>query len=143
MKTASGDTVTAFKYATAISVPYVLIPALFGLIDGIPDIADTLVLRVLSGIFIFLIVFLASLVWLKTKKNKNHEKENAPMVNSKFWSSKLWNVIMLIAGLLMFFGMFLPDMLDGTLQSIYYLGAIFWVVVIWYSSKNLIRMHLK
>jgi len=50
-----------------------------------------------------------------------------------------WNYVCIGAGVFMLLFLFLPEIVNGTLANIYYLGAAFWVGVIIYCSLNILR----
>lgn len=49
------------------------------------------------------------------------------------------NYIWIAVAVFMLLFLFVPQIIDGTLKPIYYLGVIFWVVVIAFCANNIIK----
>jgi hypothetical protein len=150
--------VTAAKWALGLSAGFILGPFVIGLVSGTELSGNFIATKLVTGIGAFPIIFLVLWVWgllskkdpvtgaaIESKKetiiipatvqNAEHHENATPGKPNK------WNYVCIGAGVFMLLFLFLPEIVNGTLANIYYLGAAFWVGVIIYCSLNILRVR--
>jgi hypothetical protein len=149
--------VTAVKWALGLSAGFVLGPIVIRLASGTELSGKLIAEKLIVGIALFPILFFGLWVWgtlskkdpvtgattIETKKEtteipatvqkSDYHKNATPRKPGK------WNYVGIGAGVFMLLFLFLPEIVNGTLANIYYLGAAFWVGVIIYCSLNILR----
>lgn len=127
----------AFQWALGLTVAYFLGSIAVAVSRGESDLSGELVLRFFAALVMFPIVFVVVRLFGKDKPVSENKKSGSV---SKLAGSKWANILAVGISVAMFFGMFLPDILSGVLQPIYYLGALFWIVVFYFGVKNLLKI---
>lgn len=135
----TNDKKKALKTALAGVAAYILVPVLWLVMFGenTNGINELIGKNIIAGIFgfPFLYFFILKLNKHKNLNSKLHRQnlKNKQTVDRKQKISK----VALIVGLFMLICLFLPQAINGTLLKQYYLGALFWIVVIVISANNL------
>ena len=129
--------ISALKWALGLSLGYILGPIVYNLACGVENTSDFIALRLVTGVFLFPVIFLVMWMWGIKTKNKlpadPQKAASAPKAVSK------WNYAGIGAGIFMLLFLFVPEMLKGTLEKQYYLGGAFWIGVIILCTVNIIR----
>lgn len=127
----------ATKIALAMALAVIFVPTLLALGNNVDDIGGFFAKKLLVGVFSFPILFLIAKYVFKPKAEVALSEESKGSLDSKPLSK--WNYVGIIVGPLMLAFVFLPDFLAGKTGVNYLLGVIFWIVVIFFSARNILR----
>jgi hypothetical protein len=148
--------VTAVKWALGLSAGFILGPIVIALTSGTEISGKLIAQKLVVGIVWFPILFFGLWIWGALSKKDpitgsdvemDKKKSDVPKAiqetdihgDSTQRKPKKWNYIGIGVGAFMLLFLFLPQIINGTLSNIYYLGAAFWVGVIIYCSLNILR----
>lgn len=125
----------AAKYAIAVSAAYILIPPIIRISEGLEVSGNFMAQRVIVGLAWFLIVFIGFFVKGLFSKEQHEDISSDTQKGPKKLSK--WNFVFVIFAPLALWGFFGEPISNGTLESRYYLGVVFWVVVTIISGRNI------
>ncbi|PQA84061.1 hypothetical protein C5F52_06355 [Limnohabitans sp. TS-CS-82] len=130
------ETKHALKISAGLVAAYIFLPFLIALINGHHDLGGFFAIKLVSGLA--LLPFVYAIVWYleKTQKAKVSDIDSPELTHPK--TSK-WNYAGIILGPLALFFIFLPDYNAGKTGGTFYIGLLFWIIVIIYSVKNLMQ----
>ncbi|WP_349430997.1 hypothetical protein Q9L42_000030 (plasmid) [Methylomarinum sp. Ch1-1] len=132
--------ITALKWAAGLTAGFIIGPTIVILANGQGDTGGMIAEKLVVGAAWFPILFFGLWAWgtFSKKYTLENNPTSLPETNTNRRPSK-WNHISILAGILMILFVFLPDMINGTLAGQYYLGIIFWIVVIVFCSRNILQ----
>ncbi len=132
--------ISALKWAAGLTAGFIAGPVLIGLSGGSGLSSEKIAMKFIVGVVWFPILFFGLWAWGTFSKKdplvSGHTSSTKTNANKK--PSK-WNYISIFAGICMLLFIFLPDIIEGTLAGNYYLGVIFWIVVITYCIRNILQ----
>lgn len=132
--------ISALKWAAGLSASFIIGPTVVILANGQGDTGGMIAEKLMVGIAWFPIPFFGLWAWGTFSKKdplaSGHTSSTKTNTNKK--PSK-WNYISIFAGICMLLFIFVPDMINGTIAGQYYLGVIFWLAVIIYSTRNILQ----
>jgi Na+/H+ antiporter NhaD/arsenite permease-like protein len=134
------DKKDALKMTLGGMAAYVLVPIVWAILFDDKNnvgINEVIGKNIIVAIFGFPIMYFFILKFNKQRQLNSmvakHNKNNPAAIDRKIKLSK----IALIIGLFMLIFLFLPQAINGTLAKQYYLGALFWIVVVVVSANNI------
>jgi len=134
--------ISALKWAAGLTAGFIIGPTVVILANGQGDTGGMIAEKLVVGIAWFPILFFGLWAWgTFSKKNplvSNHTSSTTTNNTSNKKPSK-WNYISIFAGICLLLFVFLPDVINGTLAGQYYLGGLFWLVVIIYCTRNILQ----
>lgn len=147
---------TAVKWALGLSSGFILGPIVFALTSGAALSGELVAQKLIIGIAWFPILFFGLWAWgalskkdpitgaeVETVKRTSETPKTIQEADihgdSTHSKPNKWNYIGIGMGAFMLLFLFLPQIINGTLANIYFLGAAFWVGVIIYCSINILR----
>jgi len=134
--------ISALKWAAGLTAGFVIGPTVVILANGQGDTGGMIAEKLVVGIAWFPILFFGLWAWGTFSKKdplvSNHTSSTTTNNTSNKNPSK-WNYISIFAGICLLLFVFLPDVINGTLAGQYYLGALFWLVVIIYCTRNILQ----
>ena len=148
--------VSALKWAALLSAGLILGPMLMAVVVGGSSagrLGELFAQKLVVGIFWFPILFIGiwvasssamrvatkdtSLTGGSTDTSASPSPPTAPIVVVQTVSK--WTYVWLGVGIFMLLFLFLPEIISGTLARQYFLGVVFWLGVIIYCGKKIIR----
>jgi hypothetical protein len=130
----------AAKIASVVVATYILVPTLLAFANDRPNLGGFFALQLVTGLSAFPVLLVLFKLFLKNKKN-----EPQPALGSGEGQSvgiqkiSKWSYFGIVAGplaLIFFFG---PPLMAGETDRSFFIGTLFWVVVIFFSLKNILQ----
>ena len=128
------------KIAAAMVAAFIFVPTFVAVLNNHPDIGGFFSIKLITGLAGFPVLFFLIKYFYKPKKDKafgqkidiSDEADRIPKKISK------WNYVGVVLGSLALAFIFVPDFVAGKAGGTFFMGAIFWIVVIFFSLKNIL-----
>lgn len=134
------DKKNALKMTFGGMAAYVLVPIVWAILfddKNTAGINELIGKNIIVAIFGFPILYFFMLKFNKQKQLESmvakQNKNNPAAIERK----RKLSIAALVIGLFMLLFLFLPQAINGTLANQYYLGALFWIVVIVIAANNI------